>query len=77
MIEIPWQSISQEALTGLIEAFIGREGTDYGDQEFSLEEKYSQVLDKIKSGDAVIVYDELTESTTIVTQHDFQSWQQN
>ena len=61
---------------GLIEAFIGREGTDYGDREFSLEEKYSQVLGKIKAGDAVIVYDEITESTTILAKQDFQNWHQ-
>ena len=30
--------LSQEALYGLVEAFVLREGTDYGELEFSLEQ---------------------------------------
>lgn len=33
---IPWQDIAPETLTNLIEQFILREGTDYGEVEISL-----------------------------------------
>ena len=40
---IPYKQISPDALQGLIEEFITREGTDYGEMEFSLAQKVSQV----------------------------------
>lgn len=36
---IPWQDISPDALDNLIESFVLREGTDYGEHERSLEQK--------------------------------------
>ncbi len=36
---IPYQMLSPEALRGVIEAFITREGTDYGAQEVALDTK--------------------------------------
>lgn len=66
MLEIPYQQISEDALNGLIEEFINREGTDYGEHEYSLEAKVSQLLTQLKQGDIVIAYDEESESCTIV-----------
>jgi uncharacterized protein YheU (UPF0270 family) len=62
---ISYQMLSPEALRGVIEAFITREGTDYGAQEFSLDTKVLQVQQQLDAGTAVIVYDEETESCTI------------
>ena len=56
-LKIPWNQLSAQALHGLIEDFITREGTDYGVQEFSLAEKVEQVKVQIKRGDVVIVFD--------------------
>ncbi|SPZ01389.1 Uncharacterised protein family (UPF0270) [Proteus mirabilis] len=36
---IPWQELSTETLDNLIESFVLREGTDYGMQEKTLEQK--------------------------------------
>ena len=36
---IPWQDLAPETLDNLIESFVLREGTDYGEQERSLEQK--------------------------------------
>jgi uncharacterized protein YheU (UPF0270 family) len=62
---IPYQMLSPEALRGVIEAFITREGTDYGAQEVALDTKVMQVLQQLDAGTAVLVYDEATESCTI------------
>ena len=35
---IPWQELSSETLDNLIESFVLREGTDYGEHERSLEQ---------------------------------------
>ena len=62
---IPHRMLSPEALRGVLEAFVIREGTDYGVQEVSLETKVMQVRQQLDEGTAVIVYDEETSSWTI------------
>jgi len=62
---IPYQMLSPEALQGIIEAFVTREGTDYGTQDVSLATKVGQVRHQLDAGTAVIVYDADTESCTI------------
>ena len=65
-IVVPPEALSPEALQGLIEAFIAREGTDYGEVEWSLAEKVVQVQSQLQRGEAVIVFDLVSESCTIV-----------
>ena len=68
---IPHQMLSPEALHGIIEAFVTREGTDYGTQDVALATKVRQVRQQLDAGTAVIVYDEDTESCTIQLTHQF------
>ena len=49
---IPWQDISPDALDNLIESFVLREGTDYGEHERSLEQKVADVKRQLQSGEA-------------------------
>lgn len=63
---IPFTDISTETLDNLIEQFVLREGTEYGDHDVSLSDKVIQVKQQLKSGEAVIVYSELHESVNIV-----------
>lgn len=67
---IPHQQLSSEALQGLIEEFITREGTDYGAVEVSLAQKVDQVKRQLDRGDVVIVFDPASESVSILTKHD-------
>ena len=62
---IPWQQLPAATLDSLIESFVLREGTDYGEQTFSLAEKVEQVRQQLEHGDVVILYSELHESVTI------------
>ena len=64
-IEIPWRSLSPAALTGLVEAFVLQEGTDYGHSEYSLEEKVASVRTQLSSGKAYISFDPDTETAVI------------
>lgn len=70
---IPWQALPQATLMRLLEEFITREGTDYGLQEYTLAEKVEQIMCDIKSGNCVIVFDQDTESTTLMLQQDYQA----
>ena len=65
-VKVPYNQLSPEALQGVIEEFVTRDGTDYGEVEVSLETKIAQVLGQIKSGKAVIVFDQKTETCTIL-----------
>lgn len=63
---IPWQELSTETLDNLIESFVLREGTDYGMQEKTLEQKVAGVKKQLVSGEAVLVWSELHESVNIM-----------
>lgn len=63
---IPHQELSADALLGLIEAFIMREGTDYGFVESTMAEKIAQVRVQLDNGEAVILYDTADQSFNIV-----------
>lgn len=66
-IEIDPDSLSAEALRGLVEEFVSREGTDYGHADRSLESKVADVHRQLDSGEARIVFDLASESASIVS----------
>jgi uncharacterized protein YheU (UPF0270 family) len=63
---IPFDQLSKDALIGVIEEFINREGTDYGHMEFSFEQKCEQVLSQIRKGNAQIVFDHQSQTVSIM-----------
>ncbi|MDE0062678.1 MAG: YheU family protein [Gammaproteobacteria bacterium] len=65
-MEIPLDALSDEALLGVIESFVLREGTDYGHRDFSLEQKCRAVRRQLERGEARLVFDEETQSPGIV-----------
>jgi len=70
---IPIDAVETETLQGLVEAFVLREGTEYGAEDISLEVKVAQVLEALKSGEAILVYSELHESVDIRPKGDLSS----
>ncbi len=65
-VTVPYRELSAAALCGLVEAFVLREGTDYGTHEYSLEEKVAHVMRQLERGDADVMFDPVTESASIV-----------
>jgi len=65
-VVIPHKELSTGALQGVLESFVLREGTDYGERESTLEEKVSHVLRQLDRGEAQIVFDPNTETLDIV-----------
>ncbi|WP_188150355.1 YheU family protein [Teredinibacter waterburyi] len=63
---VPPEQLNADVLRSIIESFITREGTDYGEQEWSLEEKVEQLLPQVLNGEVAIVYDEASESITLM-----------
>ncbi len=63
--------LSPEALEGIIESFILREGTDYGLNEVDPTKKFSQIHSKITKKEFLITFDSETESINLLTR---QQW---
>ncbi|MFQ0992489.1 YheU family protein [Gilliamella apicola] len=62
---IPWQNLDSQTLDNIIEYFVLREGTDYGLQEKSLQEKVTQVKSQLIDGTAAIFWSELHQTVDI------------
>lgn len=65
-IDIPYPALSAEALRGVLESFVLREGTDYGGHEYSLEQKVAHVRAQLERGEARIVFDPHTATVDVV-----------
>jgi hypothetical protein len=65
-IEVPHTELAAPTLRALIEAFVLREGTEYGVRDFTLEEKVSHVLRQLERGEARIIFDAHSQSVDIV-----------
>ena len=67
---IPIDCLDAETLAAIIEQFVLMEGTDYGEQPFTLAQKVAQVRAQLDRGEASIVYSERDETVTIVPADD-------
>jgi uncharacterized protein YheU (UPF0270 family) len=65
-IVVPYTELAPDLLHAVVESFVLREGTDYGEKEISLEAKVARVLVQLKNGEARILFDPESESVTIV-----------
>lgn len=55
-IEVPYQQISASALQGLLEEFITREGTNYGEVEVSIDEQLNRAMLRLKCKEIKIMF---------------------
>ena len=69
-VELSPDDLSPEALRGLVEEFVTRDGTDYGAVERGVEEKIARVLAELRSGKARLVFDPETETANIAPARD-------
>ena len=65
-VRVPFDALSSEALTGVIDEFISREGTDYGHEEHSFSNKRQRVRSQLESGEVVILFDPNTGTVNLV-----------
>lgn len=68
---IPWQALEQDTLYNVLDSFILREGTDYGERELSLDEKRQRLLAQLEADKVVIVWSELHQSLDIKEKKSF------
>lgn len=70
---IPFNDINPETLLAILKEFVLREGTEYGAQDISVEEKIAQVKNQLTLGTAVLVYSELHETVNIIPADQFEA----
>ena len=65
MVKIALEDLSSAARDAIIESFVLREGTDYGEAEHDLVEKCLAVRRQLEAGDAEIDFDPRTDTIDI------------
>jgi uncharacterized protein YheU (UPF0270 family) len=70
-MKIDHRQIAAKTLQSIIESFVQREGTDYGEHEYSLDQKVAEVKSQLDQNQVVLVFDAESESVNILTQDAF------
>lgn len=65
-VEVPLGELPPATLRAVIESFVLREGTDYGQRDVSFDGKVADVMRQLERREAVIVYDPVSDSVDIV-----------
>ena len=63
---VPPARLEDDVLRGLLEDYIGRDGTDYGERELTQEEKVGRLRRQLNDGDLRILYDLDSEQWDLV-----------
>jgi hypothetical protein len=63
---IPHSALSPLTLQSLIEEFVTRDGTDYGETEVPLDSRVAQIRRQIEHDEVLIWFDPDTESCTLL-----------
>ena len=65
-IEIPYERIDPDTLVRMIEEFVTRDGSDWGDVGCTLEDKVDQVLQQLRSKKVIVVFDQTSQTANFV-----------
>ena len=61
-VQVPVERLDSVTLTRLLEEFASRDGTDYGERETPLEQRVTQLRQRLLAGEALLVFDSESES---------------
>ncbi len=65
-ITVPYTSLQPATLRTLIEEFVTRDTTDYGERERTLEEKVEDVMRQLQRREAQVVFDPESGTANVV-----------
>jgi uncharacterized protein YheU (UPF0270 family) len=60
-VDVPLQRLQADVLQALLEEFASRDGTDYGEQELSLEQKVASLRGQLQGSELQLLYDVTSE----------------
>lgn len=64
-VEVPHTELAPATLRAVVESFVLREGTDYGERDATFDGKVADVMRQLERREAVIVYDPVSDSVDI------------
>ncbi|MGH8149337.1 MAG: YheU family protein [Steroidobacteraceae bacterium] len=64
-MEVPYAMLSPEALRGVLESVVLREGTDYGERERTLEQKVAELLERLRRREGRLVFDSRAQTVDV------------
>jgi uncharacterized protein YheU (UPF0270 family) len=65
-VVVPYNELAADLLRAVVESYVLREGTDYGEREISLQDKVARVINQLERGEAQIVFDPESDSVSII-----------
>lgn len=65
-VAVPLARLQADVLQSLLEDFASRDGTDYGEQECTLDDKVVRLGSQLKAGELQILYDVDSEQWDLV-----------
>ena len=65
-VEVPYARVDPDVLRRVIVEFVTRDGTDYGTTERSLDAKAHDVMQQLRRGEAILVYDAESDTTNVL-----------
>ena len=65
-VPVPHTELSDDALRGVVESFVLREGTDYGERDVPHEAKLAQVIRQLERGEVRIMFEPVSRTVDIV-----------
>ena len=65
-VVVPHTELDADLLRSVVESFVLREGTDYGEREIPLADKVARLIRQLDRGDVQIIFDPPTETVDIV-----------
>lgn len=66
MLDIPYEQLAPETLTAILEEYASREGTDYGDVVYTLEQKVRALRRQLERGDIGVTFNTQTQTCSLV-----------
>jgi len=65
-VTVPHTALAADILRAVIESFVLREGTDYGERELTLDDKVARVMALLERGEAKILFHPESAAVDIV-----------
>jgi uncharacterized protein YheU (UPF0270 family) len=65
-VVIPYAALGADVLKSIVESFVLREGTDYGEREVSHDQKVAHVMRQLRHGEAQIIFDPDSQTIGLV-----------
>ncbi len=65
-VDVPYERLDPETLRNVIEEFVTRDGSDWGEAGGTLEEKVGQVMQQLRSRKIKIVFELNSQTANIV-----------